>query len=83
MQALHTYLAGVPGRKWLFLPRLVGLWWAVDHQAAAGALGERRTDKPVRWGHPLFMQNLYQSWTWRRRGRVQPLKEGHLHCGYD
>lgn len=65
-QALHTYLAGFPGGESLFLPRLVWLWWAVVRQAAAEALGEGRTDKPVTWGHPLFMQNLYQSWT--RRG---------------
>lgn len=30
-------------------------------QAAAEALGEGRMDKPVTWGHPLFMQNLYRA----------------------
>ena len=30
-------------------------------QAAAEALGEGRMDKPVTWGYPLFMQNLYRA----------------------
>lgn len=75
-QALHTYLAGFPGGQPLFIPRLVRLWWAVGLQAAAEALGEGRTEKPVTWGHPpLFMQNLYQSWTRRGGGRAKLFKE--------
>ena len=51
-QALHTYLAGVPGGERPFLPRLVGLWWAVARQAAAEALGERTDGQTGQVGTP-------------------------------